>query len=571
MQFTLIPKAIAMLQNAKILNKIALIVLVMTIVAAAISGISVYGLNTYKAETKAIEEASARAVLGERVNGLVLAVVMDSRGIYMSDNFADIEKYGKPILNNLKKFQDYLAEWETLLPEGQKEEFAKMKTAADGFYKARSELVKIARAEGNPNARIFGDNEQNRNNRKALNDLVVKFADLNNQDIAARAEALSKLYVEMITLTAIVALSGIIAGIFISVVIAKRGIAAPISRTSTTLQNLRDKNFAVMVEGTDRGDEIGDMARSLNELKVTLEAAERANLEQEQERLAKAKRAAEIERLSREFDSNVENILATVARSVESLDLSATEMANHSQTTSARAENVAQASEESSSSIQLIVAATEELGSSVLEISRQMSEATTVVGAATEESRKTTAQVNELAEAAEKIGAVVNMINEIANQTNLLALNATIEAARAGEAGKGFAVVANEVKNLATQTGLATKDITDQINSVRNATSEAVTSITSISRTIEKIDAISTTIASAVEEQGSATQEISRNVSHTSDGTAQVSQNIAEVSAAAQGTMQASGMVVSSIEDLKAQNTALQKLVREFLSGLRAV
>ena len=56
-----------------------------------------------------------------------------------------------------------------------------------------------------------------------------------------------------------------------------------------------------------------------------------------------------------------ENILATVSRSVESLDLSASEMANHSQTTSARAENVAQASEESSNSIQLIVAATEEL------------------------------------------------------------------------------------------------------------------------------------------------------------------------------------------------------------------
>lgn len=64
-----------------------------------------------------------------------------------------------------------------------------------------------------------------------------------------------------------------------------------------------------------------------------------------------------------------------------------------------------------------------------------------------------------LQEALAKVSKVAAGIDVITRQTNLLALNATIEAARAGQAGRGFAVVAAEVKALAGQTALATKEI----------------------------------------------------------------------------------------------------------------
>lgn len=76
-------------------------------------------------------------------------------------------------------------------------------------------------------------------------------------------------------------------------------------------------------------------------------------------------------------------------------------------------------------------------------------------------------QVQNFKEKVEKISEIVNLVTNIASQSNLLALNASIEAARAGEAGRGFAVVADQVRQLATNTTEATKDIVSYVEQLK--------------------------------------------------------------------------------------------------------
>jgi methyl-accepting chemotaxis protein len=385
----------------------------------------------------------------------------------------------------------------------------------------------------------------------------------------AEEEEIESLTTVLGIMTLTVAAVGLGLGITIAFVLAG-AISGPVTAMTAAMKRLADKDWKVEIPARGRKDEIGSMAAAVEIFKQAGIDNEKMSAEQEKARLAQLKRTEAINELTKAFDAKVSAALQTVSGATTELESSSNSMSATAEETSKQASAVAASSDEASSNVQTVASAAEELSASIGEISRQVTQSSEVAKKAVEEASKTNATVQGLAEAAQKIGEVVNLINDIAGQTNLLALNATIEAARAGEAGKGFAVVASEVKSLANQTAKATEDIGRQISAIQGATSDAVTAIQGIGKTIEEIAKIASTIAAAVEEQGSATQEIARNVQQASAGTRDVSSNISGVTKAASETGQMAGQVKSAAGELATQTEMLRTEVDRFLAGVRA-
>ncbi len=356
-------------------------------------------------------------------------------------------------------------------------------------------------------------------------------------------------------------------GIFIG-----RSVSKPLSAMRAAMIELANGNFAVVLPGLGRPDEIGEIAQAVETFKINAErkAREEADEKIRQGKLAAERRRADMIRMADDFEGAIGEIVETVSSAATELEASATSLTTTASRSTELATLVEAASEEAATNVQSVASAAEELTASVNEISRQVQASARLAGEAVSQAGQTNDRVGELSKAAARIGDVVELINAIAGQTNLLALNATIEAARAGEAGRGFAVVASEVKALAEQTAKATGDIGQQISSIQVATNDSVGAIRTIGGTIERLSEISSTIAAAVEEQGAATGEISRNVQNAAAGTTQVSANISSVRQGATETGSASSQVLSAAQSLSSDSNRLKIEVSKFLDTVRA-
>jgi methyl-accepting chemotaxis protein len=368
-------------------------------------------------------------------------------------------------------------------------------------------------------------------------------------------------------------LSGI--GIVIVIVagmawIVGRGISRPIVGMTGLMNRLAGGDLDVEIAGTERRDEIGEMAKAMEIFKDNAVANRKLEAEQRAEQARREARTRRLDDLFADFDGKISELLRVVTSATTELQAAANSMSSTAEETNRQATAVAAGAEETSANVQTVATATEELSSSVSEIGRQVAQSTTIATKAVDEADKAGSAVRGLSDAAEKIGGVVRLINEIAAQTNLLALNATIEAARAGEAGKGFAVVASEVKTLATQTAKATEEISGQVSGIQSATDGAVTAITTVGTVIGEVHQIAATIAAAVEEQGSATQEIARNVQQAATGVQEVTTNIASVSQAASDAGAAATQVLGAANDLSKQASGLRTTVDRFLADVKA-
>lgn len=368
-----------------------------------------------------------------------------------------------------------------------------------------------------------------------------------------------------------------------------RRLVAPISDVTAKMNAVADHDLSVTIPHTQRGDEIGDMARSLEVFRDRAKEADEARGAQAKEREERAaaeqaqravqakadiERVEEERRVMEENEKQVRAAVRTLADEIErelnanirgmvdqtnALTDTAKHVSQNAQSVTTDASEATTNANEALGAAQTVASAAEELFASIKEISRQVEHSTALTKRTVTAASATRTTIADLEKAAGNIHQVVSLISDIAEQTNLLALNATIEAARAGEAGRGFAVVAGEVKNLAGQTARSTQEITGHIDNIQHVVAQAVEAIDAINSQITEVESVSVDIAGAVEQQSGATEEISRSVAGASTAVGAVVDRITAVSKEASGSADLAKSVEDASESLYSSTTQMRE------------
>jgi len=363
-----------------------------------------------------------------------------------------------------------------------------------------------------------------------------------------------------------------------------RDISIPIRALTGANLQLANGEKGFEIPETDRWDEIGDMARSLQVFqrgyfrldKMREEAAEKAQAELEQqierEREREEMREAQARtllELAEKFERTVGEVVGGVAAASAQLQSTASSMASAAEQASSQTGEVAKAMEEASSGVTAAAAASDEFAMSINEISRQAATSAELARNASISAEEADGTISKLTDNAEQVSQIVELISSIAQRTNLLALNASIEAARGGDAGRGFAVVASEVKELATQTSKATEEVAEQVRTMQDSTEASVGALRMIAEQIQQLESTAVSIASAVDQQSVAGQDLARSIDLAARSTDQVSANVAQVREASQSTGAAASQVLNSATELEDQAATLREQVEEFLAHIR--
>ena len=210
------------------------------------------------------------------------------------------------------------------------------------------------------------------------------------------------------------------------------------------------------------------------------------------------------------LSSNAENLSNNVEKLTESANMQAASL------------------EETAAAIEQITANMQNSSQNIVKMTTYANEVSSSVAIGQDLASRTALSMDEINTQTKAIADSISIIDQIAFQTNILSLNAAVEAATAGEAGKGFAVVAAEVRNLASRSAEAAREIKDLVvnatnkaNEGKNISNEMIQGYEKLNNNIHNTLSLINEVSRSSKEQFSAMEQINDTVNNLDNVTQQ--------------------------------------------------
>ena len=306
------------------------------------------------------------------------------------------------------------------------------------------------------------------------------YVDDMNQKIDSQKENIQEEFSMMLLIYGIAAAVMLAAALVISALSGIR-ITKGIKMVEANLRQaaVGDLSFSVSPILLKRADEIGAMARSLENVRQSL-ANMLGSVLHTGEALSQSS-----EKFSEKFGSISESIQNT-NRAIEDLAQGATNQANETETVNEKIVELGGVIEVEKSGVQKLEEAVSAMAGYSTGASESIRELNQITQVTNEAINMVSEQTNKNNESAADINKTIEIIKGLAAQTNLLSLNASIEAARAGDAGRGFSVVAEEIRSLSEESSGNAQEIEGIVKELVHNVEISVSKMQEVIRNVQK-------------------------------------------------------------------------------------